>query len=272
MCYNHNGEINMDSYVIFENWQYIRRKTEMPQYNEMTLHRHEEYELLYFVSGDAECAFGAEREKLLAEDVVLIPPQMLHGIKILSKVQYVRSVINFKKLSVNPEVLRLFARPCVVNITANKRMRECFNRLEDYAEFFMPAMKQQIMEGTIKELLYLLYITERENFIYPQIHISSFMEICLQYIESRLNDIENIDELCRHFHVSRAYLFREFKAAMNTSPKKYIDSRRLHIAENLIAVGENPTKVYLRCGYKDYSAFFKAYKRLFGVSPGSKKK
>lgn len=61
----------MNSYVFFKDWQYSYRVTEKPQYNEISLHRHEWYEVLYFISGDAECVFEYERKKLFPGDVVL---------------------------------------------------------------------------------------------------------------------------------------------------------------------------------------------------------
>ena len=263
--------IMMNSYVFFEDWQYSCRVTEEPQYNEIVLHRHERYELLYFISGDAECVFENERKKLFPGDVVLIPPQELHGIGILSDMRYARSVIDFKRLPAEKEVFELFAQPCIINVAANARISESFRRLQDYAGLFSGNMKQRVMAGTIAELLYLLYATERQNIVRPQEHMTPFMSRCLQYIESRLTEIKDIQELCGYFHISRAYLFREFKAAMEITPKKYMEIRRLHIAKNLISVGESPTKVYLRCGYRDYSAFFRAYKRLFGCAPSGKK-
>lgn len=263
--------INVNSYVFFENWQYSYRVTEKPQYNEITLHRHEAYEMLYFISGDAEGVFENQRKKLFPGDVVLIPPRELHGIEILSDRRYARAVINFAKLPVESGVLALFSQPCIINIAANVRIGGGFQRLRDYADQFSGNIRQQVMTGTIVELLYLLYATERQNIVRPKEQLTPFMNRCLQYMENHITEIGDLREICDYFHISRAYLFRAFKEAMETTPKKYIENRRLHIAKNLISVGESPTKVYLRCGYRDYSAFFRAYKRLFGCAPSGKK-
>ncbi len=261
----------MNSYVFFKDWQYSYRVTEKPQYNEISLHRHEWYEVLYFISGDAECVFEYERKKLFPGDVVLVPPRELHGVEILSDMQYVRFVIDFKRLPVEKEVFELFSQPCIINVSANARICEGFYRLQDYADLFSGDMKERIMTGTIAELLYLLYATERQNIVRLKESVTPFMSRCLQYIENQLTTLKDIQELCVYFHISRAYLFREFRATMKISPKKYIEIRRLHIAKNLISVGEAPTKVYLRCGYQDYSTFFRAYKRLFNCSPSGKR-
>lgn len=31
-----------------------------------------------------------------------------------------------------------------------------------------------------------------------------------------------------------------------------------------------PTKAYLKCGYTNYSAFYRAYKKIFGTYPSNK--
>lgn len=218
----------MNSYVFFKDWQYSYRVTEKPQYNEISLHRHEWYEVLYFISGDAECVFEYERKKLFPGDVVLVPPRELHGVEILSDMQYVRFVIDFKRLPVEKEVFELFSQPCIINVSANARICEGFYRLQDYADLFSGDMKERIMTGTIAELLYLLYATERQNIVRLKESVTPFMSRCLQYIENQLTTLKDIQELCVYFHISRAYLFREFRATMKISPKKYIEIRRLH--------------------------------------------
>ena len=37
-----------------------------------------------------------------------------------------------------------------------------------------------------------------------------------------------------------------------------------------IAAGKNPSEIWEKCGFGDYSTFFRAYKKQFGVSPNAK--
>ena len=48
---------------------------------------------------------------------------------------------------------------------------------------------------------------------------------------------------------------------------KYIKTKRLLAAREMIRIGEKPTNVYLKVKYNDYTTFFRAYKEFFGYSP-----
>ncbi len=51
----------------------------------------------------------------------------------------------------------------------------------------------------------------------------------------------------------------------------YINVKRLIIAQELLKQGKKPTDIYEKCGFHDYSTFFRAYKSRFGISPGEEK-
>ena len=58
-----------------------------------------------------------------------------------------------------------------------------------------------------------------------------------------------------------------FKALTGTTVWDYIVTKRIMKARMLLQSGERPYDIYLKCGFKDYCSFFKAYKLKFGVSP-----
>lgn len=43
--------------------------------------------------------------------------------------------------------------------------------------------------------------------------------------------------------------------------------KRLIMAQNMLIMGNKPTKVYEECGFNDYTAFYKNYIKFFGRSP-----
>jgi transcriptional regulator GlxA family with amidase domain len=58
---------------------------------------------------------------------------------------------------------------------------------------------------------------------------------------------------------------------MRISPKKYITSKRLLAAQQLLRAGERPTTVYLKCGFSTYPAFYKRYVEFFGYAPSDER-
>ncbi|MBQ2033045.1 MAG: helix-turn-helix transcriptional regulator, partial [Alistipes sp.] len=75
---------------------------------------------------------------------------------------------------------------------------------------------------------------------------------------------ESIDKICSELYISRAYLHKLFTATLGTSPMKYIKTKRLLAAREMIRIGEKPTNMYLKVKYNDYTTFFRAYRDFFG--------
>jgi hypothetical protein len=63
------------------------------------------------------------------------------------------------------------------------------------------------------------------------------------------------------------HLHHLFMEQMSTTPKRYIMEKRLQFAKRELLRGIKATEVAAKCGFTDYSAFFRAYKKQFGHSP-----
>lgn len=94
----------------------------------------------------------------------------------------------------------------------------------------------------------------------------------LDYIERHYTDDLTIKKLQEKFYVSSASINRICHRLTNRSFKEFVNYLRLREAKSLIVNGKPPIKVYKLCGYNDYSAFYRAYKKEHGVSPSSNSK
>jgi len=54
---------------------------------------------------------------------------------------------------------------------------------------------------------------------------------------------------------------------MNIPIYRYITEKRLVYAHDLITKQVPPTQVMLLSGFNDYSVFYRAFKKMFGVGP-----
>ena len=89
----------------------------------------------------------------------------------------------------------------------------------------------------------------------------------LTYINDHLTDELTIDNIADTFFISKFYMMRQFKQETGYTIGKYISRKRLLLAKDLILSGVPSTQACFDCGYKDYSTFSRAYKRLFSESP-----
>lgn len=257
--------MKMSRSTLFEELYYARKVTPKPEYDESSLHSHQKYEVLHFEAGNAELIFENKKVLLHPGTLLLIPPATRHRINILSDLTYKRAVINFSKLP-SYIVTTLFEMARVLHIAEDKRILNVLGRMQEYHELFDDEQKAILLEGLVTELLLLV----QKFYTVPEIPATEYGQLMTQalaYIDKHLNTISNIEELCETLHVSRAFLYREFQNALGVSPMRYIHQKRLWVAHNLLRSGEDATKVCFGCGYREYSAFYRAYRNLFGYSP-----
>ena len=93
----------------------------------------------------------------------------------------------------------------------------------------------------------------------------------MKYINRNLSEKLSLEILSQQFFISQTHLNRLFRKSANISVYEYITIKRLFMAQDLLAKGHTPNEVYSTCGFQEYSTFYRAYKRHFGVSPSKQK-
>ena len=78
---------------------------------------------------------------------------------------------------------------------------------------------------------------------------------------------ETLDDLARRFLVSKFYMCRSFKEHNGISIHGYLTRKRIMIAKSKIESGVPAVTAAAEVGFGDYSAFFRAYRRIVGHSP-----
>ncbi len=94
----------------------------------------------------------------------------------------------------------------------------------------------------------------------------------LDYINNNFAYIKNINQLSNDLHISVTTLERYFKRYLFTSPKRYLEDRKLSKSCMLLRQNKSVTEACFESGFEDYSHFITIFKRNFNTTPLKYKK
>ena len=94
----------------------------------------------------------------------------------------------------------------------------------------------------------------------------------MSYINENLCGELNVDVLAERVFLSKYHFMRLFKAQTGVTVHTYVRQKRLVNAARLIREGTPAAKAAADSGFTDYSAFHRAFRESFGMSPGKLKK
>ena len=89
----------------------------------------------------------------------------------------------------------------------------------------------------------------------------------IDYINDHLTEELSLSVLSEQIHMSPSQINRVFRRLTGTSVYHYILSKRLVLAQSMIAAGESAVAASQNCGFHDYSAFYRLYKKRMGAPP-----
>lgn len=104
--------------------------------------------------------------------------------------------------------------------------------------------------------------------------ISEFTEQIRAYIHEHFSDpLLDVDSIADAMHISRSMLYRQLKDTDMNSVAKYIHSVRMEKAMALLKQTDlSVSEIATACGYSLPTTFMRAFKKTYGIVPGSVRK
>ena len=246
----------------------------------VSLHHHDFYECYLFLSGNVTYLIEGKSYPLSPGDIVLVNSKELHQAFINSK----DSAYDRFVLWINPTFLRELSTEttdltrCFESPNRKNVLRVDYEWQQNIRILMNKLIALERFQGIGQELLYKAYITELMVYINnltineevrPDVEVkkSNLIEHILEYINAHIDEDITIDELSEFTYLSKFHLSREFKKHTGTTLHRYILQKKLIAAKELILKEIPITHVYERCGFGDYSNFFRAFKNEYGMTP-----
>lgn len=244
-----------------------------PQEKDFELHTHDICELLFLKKGEVSAIIGAKEYKLQKDSLAIFRANTAHKIKINKKADYERYDIIFDESILANRIFKKISPDFdIISYSGNRRISDLFARLDDYCRFFKNEDLKILVTNITEELLFNIYLTPKNN-LNENIPLSNpIITKALQYINDRYEEPISVGDVCSFVCTTKSHLHQLFMRYLKTTPKKYINQKRLSKAQELIKSGEKPSVIYSLCGFAEYATFFRNYTAYFGYTPSEREK
>lgn len=238
-----------------------------------SMHTHNAYELIYFLDGDASHVIEDRKYKLKKGDLILIRPMSYHFIQIEGQTRYERYDILFDPKTHGVEGVELIPADLeVVSLAGNPLAEDVFRRCDLYRQGCTEEDFTRLLPHLLTELFCSLRVLGVSRPAGEGARLSPLISEFLRYVNENLCSPIDIGRVADSLYVSESYLFRLFKRELHQTPSKYIREKRLMLARRMLAEGERPTTVCTRCGFSDYTTFYRNYVAFFGHPPSERER
>lgn len=264
-----------------ENYHYFHLRDTAGQ--ERDFHFHEFDKIVLLISGSVDYAVEDTVYTLAPWDVLLVRHHTIHKAVIDKSAPYERIIIYLDR--------KYFDR-----VMPEARIAECFDRADKSAQHLLTpnARQRELIDAaarayessladnepgaqTMRDTLMMQLLIHINRVAVaapelPQKKLDPKIEKTLSYINENLARELSVDALADRVYLSRYHFMRLFKAQTGSTVHAYIRQKRLMYAARLIREGVNANKAAADSGFADYSAFHRAFKESFGISPGKLKR
>ncbi|MCX7714932.1 MAG: AraC family transcriptional regulator [Clostridia bacterium] len=244
----------------------------------LKMHLHQYYEFLYFQRGNATYMVEDNSYEANCGDIFITRPNELHTIIFHTQEPYERQFIQISPFFLSDTGVDLLGfinhrapgeyNKISADLVQKYHLDKYFDNVRYYIENRLAESDIMVKTYVIQFLVHLNSVfKEFENGVLMQKKNNPKVDAIIEYINKNISRSISLDELADHFFLNKYYMCHMFKANMGLSVKEFINTRKIAMAKTLLKNCDDFTTVCFKCGFNDYSAFYKTFKRFTGVSP-----
>ena len=245
-----------------------------------TMHDHDGYEILLFLSGEANIIVESEEKRLEPGDLLVIPPYTVHSIRVKNMDQYERIVLNFhtgilEQLGDQETDFISFFSPLDKNYFRLISLPD--NHVDEMVELLHALISSLHKKQFGQSVLSRAYLTEFLVKIAGYTHKYSttkyedimppIVKRTISFIEENLYNELSVEIIAQSLHHNSDYLGRVFKNSTGGSLKYFINAKKIGTAQQLLSEGHPPYDVCFMLCFNNYSSFSRCFSQHIGLSP-----
>lgn len=268
---------------LLENYRYFHLRDTAGQ--ERDFHFHEFDKTVLLLSGRVDYFVEGITYSLRPRDILLVKHHTIHKALIDKSVPYDRVIIYLDRKYFDRVMPEGKLCGCFDSADAGRRYllspdEQQWQRLEKTLEAYEACRAdEQYAAQTLRDTLMMQLLIHVNRICESSPHHSAAENLtdgkiakALSYINENLTKELSVDNLSEQVYLSRYHFMRLFKEQTGSTVHSYIRQKRLLHAARLIREGMSAVRAAAESGFGDYSAFHRAFRESFGMSPGELKK
>lgn len=242
------------------------------------IHYHDYYQIYYVNKGSLIHHVSGHYIRLMRGDCFIVPPYMAHKIEINPTSSSFYSFSFFESflpeyIKEQQNIKKLFSVLTPTGILGRLVLSSGeLIRVDELMRFAMEEFTASepgydcVLQGILASILILLSRTyEREE---PEFKHNAAILACMEYINQHFSEKLTTKDIAGQLYFSEATFYRTFKRMTGHSFKEYLTMIRIRHACTLLRDKSEPIFVIAaKCGYGNYSAFYRAFLQEMQVSP-----
>ena len=239
---------------------------------------HRQYEVLLLIDGEITYIIEGETYTVTPGDMLFVQPGEIHTLNISGERRYERVVLLFDlcimeslikdaRIEFSDEFsrrLRLIDKRTVTEYGLDRLMERIAS-----CEEREPYKRMRIIAHLIEFIICLDKIGSSEE-RRADVTTDPLISRVIEYVDTHICEQIKLDRIAAELFVSKSTLCHRFAEYMNMPLGRYIATKKMHRADELMHSGHSASEVCRELGYDNYTTFYYNYKQIMGTGPSAR--